>query len=43
MEWLNDGQHVQKYAIEAWDGKVDQLAAIFIAFLNGVPATPAPA
>ncbi len=19
MEWLNDGQHVQKYAIEAWD------------------------
>ncbi|MDR3752164.1 MAG: alpha-L-fucosidase [Terracidiphilus sp.] len=20
MEWLNDGQHVQKYAIEAWDG-----------------------
>jgi alpha-L-fucosidase len=21
MEWLNDGQHVQKYAIEAWDGK----------------------
>jgi alpha-L-fucosidase len=21
MEWLNDGQHVQKYAIEIWDGK----------------------
>ena len=21
MEWLNDGQHVQKYAIETWDGK----------------------
>ena len=21
MEWLNDGQNVQKYAIEAWDGK----------------------
>jgi alpha-L-fucosidase len=21
MEWLNDGQHVQKYTIEAWDGK----------------------
>ncbi len=20
MEWLNDGQHVQKYAIEAWNG-----------------------
>jgi alpha-L-fucosidase len=20
MEWLNDGQHVQKYSIEAWDG-----------------------
>ena len=20
MEWLNDGQHVQQYAIEAWDG-----------------------
>ncbi len=20
MEWLNDGQHVQKYAIEVWDG-----------------------
>ena len=19
MEWLNDGQHVQKYAIEAWN------------------------
>lgn len=22
MEWLNDGQHVQQYAIEAWDGKI---------------------
>jgi alpha-L-fucosidase len=21
MEWLNDGQHVEKYAIEAWDEK----------------------
>jgi alpha-L-fucosidase len=21
MEWLNDGQHVEKYTIEAWDGK----------------------
>ena len=21
MEWLNDGQHVQKYAIEAWSDK----------------------
>jgi alpha-L-fucosidase len=21
MEWLNDGQHVQSYRIEAWDGK----------------------
>jgi alpha-L-fucosidase len=21
MEWLNDGQHVQKYLIEIWDGK----------------------
>jgi alpha-L-fucosidase len=20
MEWLNDGQHIQKYAIEIWDG-----------------------
>jgi len=20
MEWINDGQHVQKYAIEVWDG-----------------------
>jgi alpha-L-fucosidase len=20
MEWLNDGQHVQKYSIDAWDG-----------------------
>jgi alpha-L-fucosidase len=21
MEWLNDGQHVEKYAVEAWEGK----------------------
>jgi alpha-L-fucosidase len=21
MEWLNDGQHVQKYAIEVWNDK----------------------
>ncbi len=21
MEWLNDGQHVERYAIDAWDGK----------------------
>jgi alpha-L-fucosidase len=21
MEWLNDGQHVQHYRIETWDGK----------------------
>jgi alpha-L-fucosidase len=28
MEWLNDGQHVQKYAIEIWDGKAwKQVAA----------------
>jgi alpha-L-fucosidase len=20
MEWLNDGQHVQRYRIESWDG-----------------------
>ncbi len=27
MEWLNDGQHVQKYAIEVWqDGKWKQVA-----------------
>ena len=19
MEWLNDGQHIEKYAIEAWE------------------------
>ncbi len=24
MEWLNDGQHVQKYAIEAWDTKASK-------------------
>jgi alpha-L-fucosidase len=21
MEWLNDGQHIQHYRVEAWDGK----------------------
>jgi len=21
MEWLNDGQHVQHFRLEAWDGK----------------------
>jgi alpha-L-fucosidase len=21
MEWLNDGQHIEKYAIEVWTGK----------------------
>lgn len=21
MEWLNDGQHIQHYLVEAWDGK----------------------
>ena len=21
MEWLNDGQHVQRYRVEMWDGK----------------------
>jgi len=21
MEWLNDGQHVEKYAVEVWTGK----------------------
>ena len=27
MEWLNDGQHVQRYAIEAWlDGKWKRIA-----------------
>lgn len=24
MEWLNDGQHIEKYAIEAWDPKAAQ-------------------
>jgi alpha-L-fucosidase len=24
MEWLNDGQHIQKYAIEIWDEKVQK-------------------
>jgi alpha-L-fucosidase len=24
MEWLNDGQHVQKYAIEAWDSQASK-------------------
>ena len=27
MEWLNDGQHVQKYAIEVWqEGKWEAVA-----------------
>ena len=21
MEWLNDGQHIEHYRIEAWDGR----------------------
>jgi alpha-L-fucosidase len=21
MEWLNDGQHIERYQIEAWNGK----------------------
>jgi alpha-L-fucosidase len=24
MEWLNDGQHIQKYAIEIWDGQTSK-------------------
>jgi alpha-L-fucosidase len=28
MEWLNDGQHVEKYAIEAWDEKAAKWARI---------------
>lgn len=24
MEWLNDGQHVEKYAVEAWDAKTNK-------------------
>lgn len=28
MEWLNDGQHVQKYAIEAWNEKTRKWQAI---------------
>lgn len=28
MEWLNDGQHVQKYAIEAWNEKTGKWQAI---------------
>jgi alpha-L-fucosidase len=27
MEWLNDGQHVEKYAIEVWDGTGWKLVA----------------
>ncbi len=27
MEWLNDGQHIQKYAIEIWTGKAWQKVA----------------
>ena len=28
MEWLNDGQHVQKYAIEIWNEKTQKWSAI---------------
>ena len=28
MEWLNDGQHVEKYAIEIWDGKSSKWARV---------------
>lgn len=28
MEWLNDGQHIQKYAIEAWNEKQKKWTAI---------------
>jgi alpha-L-fucosidase len=28
MEWLNDGQHVEKYAIEIWDGKSGRWAHV---------------
>ena len=28
MEWLNDGQHVEKYAIEVWDTKTAKWARI---------------
>ena len=28
MEWLNDGQHVQKYAIEIWDEQASQWKAV---------------
>jgi alpha-L-fucosidase len=28
MEWLNDGQHVEKYAIEAWDEKAMRWRAV---------------
>jgi alpha-L-fucosidase len=27
-EWLNDGQHVEKYAIEVWDGKSSRWARV---------------
>ena len=28
MEWLNDGQHVQKYAVEIWDEKLQKWSAV---------------
>ena len=31
MEWLNDGQHVQRFRIETWDGSA------WIALLEGRP------
>jgi alpha-L-fucosidase len=31
MEWLNDGQHVEKYAIEIWDGKSGKWMRVAIA------------
>jgi alpha-L-fucosidase len=31
MEWLNDGQHVEKYAIEIWDAKSGKWVRVAIA------------
>lgn len=28
MEWLNDGQHIEKYAIEAWDAATSKWTRI---------------
>jgi len=28
MEWLNDGQHIQKYAIEIWDQSASKWKSI---------------